>query len=94
MISAVEGKRDIMPFSIKYLEVNGEPLNKSNRDLVCWYGDMDFVPHFAKALGLQSVKVQVNFLEPIKVTAESTRDELAKKTYDAVSASYFGHKPV
>ena len=88
--SAIKAGVDIMPISIKYKEIDGKPFSKENRDKVCWYGDMHFANHLAEALKLKSVKVEIEFMDPIKVTEESSRHDLADKCFHAISESY-GH---
>lgn len=90
LMSAVQAGKDILPVCLKYVEIDGEPFGPANADKVCWYGDMTFAPHFLGVMGVKKAKVQLHFLEPIQVTPESTRHELADKTYAAISAAYFG----
>lgn len=89
-MSAVEAETDILPVCLKYVEIDGEPFGPENAHKVCWYGDMTFAPHFLQMLKLKRVKAELHFLEPIKVTKESTRHELAEKAYNAIHAAYFG----
>lgn len=86
--SAVEAQKDILPVCIKYTEIDGEPFSEKNADKICWYGDMSFGPHFLNLMKLKSLKAELHFLDPIKVTKESHRQELAEKTYNVISACY------
>lgn len=88
LMSAVQAQKNILPICIKYLEIDGEPLSVSNRDRVCWYGDMPFATHAANMMKLKSLKVEVQFLDVINVTPESTRHELAEKAHAAIAAAY------
>lgn len=88
LMSAVEAGVDVLPVVIKYTHINGEPFGPSNRDRVCWYGDMNFLPHFLGLMTLKNVRVEMHFLDPIAVSKESTRHELAEKTYGAISTVY------
>lgn len=88
LMAAVQAGVDLLPVVIKYVEINGERFSEKNRDKVCWYGDMDFGPHFLDVLGLQSVKVVIEFLDPIKVTPQSERQELASSAFAAISECY------
>lgn len=90
LMAAVQAGRDLLPVCLKYVEIDGEPFGPHNADKVCWYGDMTFGPHFTGLMGLKSVKAELHFLEPIAVTPQSTRHELAEKTYDAINAVYTG----
>lgn len=88
LMAAVEAQKDILPVVLKYVEVDGEPFGPHNADKICWYGDMSFGPHFLNVMKLKSLKAELHFLDPIKVTKESTRHELAEKAYQAINAVY------
>ena len=49
----------ILPVSIAYQSIDDEPVTVANRDLVYWYGDMEFSTHFWKLLSLRSIEVIV-----------------------------------
>ncbi len=88
LMAAVEAGVDVLPMTIKYTHVNGEPFSRANADRVCWYGDMDFAPHLLGLFGVKSMRVKLEFLEPIRVTKDSTRQELAEKAHSAILANY------
>lgn len=88
LMSAVQAEKNILPVCIKYLEINGEPLSLENRDRVCWYGDIPFATHAANMMKTKSLKVELQFLDVIKVTKESTRHDLADKAQAAITAAY------
>ena len=88
LMAAVEAGVDIMPVCLKYTEIDGEPFSAKNADKICWYGDMSFGPHFVESMKSKNVKVEIHFLEPIQVTKDSTRDELALKSHTAVRKEY------
>lgn len=88
LMSAVEAGRDLMPVCLKYVEIDGEPFGPQNADKVCWYGDMSFAPHLLGLMRLKSVKAELHFLDPIPVTRDSTRQELAEKAYQTIRAVY------
>ncbi|MES2857290.1 MAG: lysophospholipid acyltransferase family protein [Bdellovibrionota bacterium] len=88
LMAAVEADKDILPVCIKYTEIDGEPFSAANADKVCWYGDMTFGPHFLGMMKLKSLKAELHFLKPIKVTKESSRADLTEQAYEAISACY------
>lgn len=90
LMAAVEAERDIMPVCLKYVSIDDEPFSAANCDKVAWYGEMNFLPHFLGVMNCRKIKARVEFLSPIKVTRESTRNELAEKSYAAIYAAYFG----
>ncbi|HEX9455055.1 MAG TPA: lysophospholipid acyltransferase family protein [Candidatus Binatia bacterium] len=56
----------IVPTTIAYRNINDQPVTTANRDLIYWYGDMDFISHFWKLLALRSVDVLVTIQPKIE----------------------------
>ncbi|MES2964336.1 MAG: lysophospholipid acyltransferase family protein [Bdellovibrionota bacterium] len=95
LMAAVEAGKDIQPICLKYTEIDGEPFGPHNADKICWYGDMTFAPHFLQVMNLKSVKAELHFLDPIKVTKDSTRSELAEQAYRSINDEYMkGRDPI
>ncbi len=78
----------ILPLCIKYKTINGEPFSDKNRDTVCWYGDMSFAPHFVGLSQIRRAEVELVFLQPIEVTPESDRRQVARRAEDMIRAEY------
>jgi 1-acyl-sn-glycerol-3-phosphate acyltransferase len=83
----------ILPVCIKYTKIDGEPITDSNRDLIAWYGDMTFAPHFLKLLN-HKIEVEIHFLESIAQPAGKSRTELSdgvlkqiRDCFDAIGKS-------
>jgi lyso-ornithine lipid O-acyltransferase len=78
----------IVPVTLVYTSINDEAVTVRNRDLVYWYGDMDFLTHFWKLLSLRSVEALVT-IQP-KVDCFRYKDnsvgrkKLAKDCYNHV----------
>jgi len=49
----------IVPITLVYKRIDDRPVSQANRDLIYWYGDMDFISHFWKLLALRSVDALV-----------------------------------
>src|ERR1051325_1739163 len=49
----------VVPLTIIYRRIDGEPVSAKNRDKVYWYGDMDFMPHFWGVMGMKRIEVAV-----------------------------------
>ncbi len=91
LMSAVFAGKNILPVTLKYTEIDGEPFNRENHDKICWYGDeMPFGPHFLRLMTVRSLKAELHFLPVIPVTAESTRQDLADKSFTAIRNCYLG----
>lgn len=74
----------IQPVSIAYLTSHGIPLNRVNRDLASWPGDVELLPHLKNILLEGSIGVEITYAEPIKYTEDMTRAEIAKQCESAV----------
>lgn len=78
---------DILPFTIKYKKVNGETIDDKNKDLVFWYGDMEFAPHLFSFLSLKSIEVEVEILNPIKISLQDNRKAVSIISQEAINAN-------
>lgn len=87
--AAVNTQTQVVPVTINYAAINGEPLSLSNRDLVCWYGDMDFAPHLWKICQQKEIFVQIEFAKNLKADDDSAR--LRDLAFEAISGNY---KPI
>ena len=85
--TAIQAQADILPICIKYTRIDSEPRSEANRDLVCWYGDMSFAPHFMKLLG-HSLEAEIHILEPIPCSTLQSRHKLSDETYARLREVY------
>jgi len=80
----------ILPLTITYRRINGEPVTDANRDTIYWYGDMDFMTHFWKLLAMRSIEVAVKFHAPIDTTryknSSVSRKQLSQTCYSAIAS--------
>lgn len=86
--ASVETGTPVLPLVIQYDAIGEDKVSTRNRDLLCWYGDMLFGPHFFALMGLRSIKIRVKVLPEIPVTGESTRDTLVEQAYQAISSNF------
>jgi 1-acyl-sn-glycerol-3-phosphate acyltransferase len=84
---AIGARATILPVCISYQSVDGQPFGDNNRDTICWYGDMDFVPHFIGLLNHQ-IGVRVTILDPIPFDPNLSRAELSDRTREALLKTY------
>lgn len=73
---AIEAKTKILPVCIRYTSIDGKAFSPENHQLVCWYGDMEFLPHFMKLLG-RRYEVEITVLPAIEYDESRTRAELS-----------------
>lgn len=78
----------IVPVTLAYKSIEDTPVTPANRDLVYWYGDMDFVSHFWRLLGLRGVDVMVTIQPQIECFRyqdnSAGRKQLAEDCYNRV----------
>jgi lyso-ornithine lipid O-acyltransferase len=78
----------IVPATLTYKSVDEMPVNRANRDLIYWYGDMDFMSHFWQLLALRSIEVLVTIQPKVDCfryeDSSVGRKKLAEDCYDRV----------
>ncbi len=85
--TAVIAKCPVLPICIKYRRLDGKTINVANRDLLYWYGDMDFAPHFMKLLR-RRIEAEIYILESIPFREEKLRQTLSKEVYGQIHACF------
>ncbi len=86
--TAINIGKPVLPACIKYKKINGVELNDSNRDLICWYGEMTFLPHFLGLRRLESVEVEIDFLDPIDPKEVNDRGQLCERSRNQILECY------
>lgn len=79
--------REVAPFCLNYRSIDGAPVNRSNRDRLCWYGDMGFVSHLFGVCQARTILVGLDWLETLR-TGYMDEEQLANAAYFQVSYSY------
>jgi len=79
-------KASVVPFVIKYKKINGKVVDDTNKDLIFWYGDMEFVPHLICFLGVRSIEVEMDILEPIESSCCGDRKSLSMLSQEAIKS--------
>ena len=78
----------VQPISIACTRLNNTPMQRSDRDLYAWYGDMDLAPHLWQFLGLGKVTVEVVVHQPMSLKQAGSRKELSQAAQAAVTAGH------
>lgn len=91
LAGAVQAEKPILPMVLQYEEIDGKKVDSTNRDSLCWYGDMEFTPHFVAMMKHKKIRIRVSILPEIPVTKESTRDILVVQAQEAIVQKY---KPI
>lgn len=84
---AILAKAPILPICIKYTHLDGMPIADKDRDTVCWYGDMTFVPHFNKLLG-RSIKAEVHIMPAMPFSETNSRQAISDKLHSDLLSCY------
>jgi lyso-ornithine lipid O-acyltransferase len=78
----------IAPVTVTYKTIDEQPVTVANRNLIYWYGDMEFVSHFWNLLALRNVEVLVTIQPKIKCfhypDNSAGRKKLAEDCYNSV----------
>jgi 1-acyl-sn-glycerol-3-phosphate acyltransferase len=88
LAAPLRSRATIVPTTVVYKSIDDKPVSAANRDLIYWYGDMDFVSHFWKLLALRSVEVLVTIQPKIECFRypdhSAGRKKLAEDCYNRV----------
>lgn len=78
----------IVPVTVTYKTIDEQPVTAANRDLIFWYGNMEFVSHFWNLLALRTVEVLVTIQPKIECFRypdnSAGRKKLAEDCYNSV----------
>jgi 1-acyl-sn-glycerol-3-phosphate acyltransferase len=78
----------IVPLTLDYQRIDGQPVSADNRDLIYCYGRMAFGPHFLKLLTLRQIEVAVTVQPEIDCSLyednSAGRKRLAEDCYNRV----------
>ena len=78
----------IVPITLAYQSVEGQPVSAANRDLIYCYDDMPDVPHFWKLLALRRVEARVTIQPRVDCSRyednSAGRKKLAEDCYNRI----------
>ncbi len=88
-ISAIQAKKEVLPICLNYISIDDEPVNKSNKDTLCWYreSNVGFIEHVLGFSKIRCLKLQVDILPPISSENKKAR-ELALESHKAISEKF------
>ncbi len=86
--SAIRSQTAALPLTIKFQSVNGRPIDNETLDLMCWYGEADFAPHFWNLLKIESAEVALMINEPVKPVRAHGAKALAEMARERVFRSF------
>lgn len=74
----------IQPIAITYTGQQGMPMGRSQRPLVAWYGDLDFLPHIKRLVGEGVIDAVVSYGTPVPADGALDRKAMTRKLHDEV----------
>lgn len=79
--TSIIAQKPILPICVKYKTLDSRPIQtQEQRDIVCWYGEMTFVPHLFKIIS-HTAEVEVNVLSPLPYDPCKTRQQLCEEVH-------------
>lgn len=84
-----KAKIPVIPVSMKYTHISGEPIGQDKMDNIAWYGGMSLLPHVWNILGIRRIDVTLYFnpvIHEIITASDSagTRKLLSSLSYDSI----------
>jgi 1-acyl-sn-glycerol-3-phosphate acyltransferase len=86
--SAINAGADVVTISINYLDLNGDPVSKANRDNIFYYEHLEFFPHFFNLLQQKSITLEIDFMSKIEYDPNRSRKELCNMAYIEISGAF------
>lgn len=86
--SVLQKKINITSFCIQYEKINEQKINLNNRDKVCWYGEMSFLPHLWELLKQNHISVRLDMVSQNDATTFNSRNELVNHVYKEIKDTY------
>lgn len=83
--TAQRARVPVQAITINFTSVNEAPLDDVTRDWLCWHGEMNFVRHFWRLLGLRSAAAQLVIHEPRSWTRHCEARALAQRAQTLVT---------
>jgi len=86
--ASLEAKAPVLPLTIQYTSIDGKLFSKENRDIICWYGGMEFAGHFLHLLNCKKINALVTIHQPIVPSKYATPQSLAFQAHTAVISTF------
>jgi 1-acyl-sn-glycerol-3-phosphate acyltransferase len=84
--AAIAARVPVGLLALRYRALDGRRVGPRNRDRVCWYGDMTFLPHLIGVLGIGRIDSELSGIGSLPTAPDSDRKALALRAHARVSA--------
>ncbi len=88
LAGASEAGVEVVPVCLKYSKINDRVFSSENCDLVCWYGDMGFAPHFMRFISVRRTEVDIAFMGGLN-SLEHDRKYITRRAQELIESVYF-----
>ena len=83
----------VIPVTIQYTKINNEDVSTTNRDIVCWYGQVNFARHLGGVLKQRRIEARVIIHPKIETHADTyaqngNRKQLCEATLTAIAKDF------
>lgn len=85
---AVDSGRPVQPLCLNYEAIDDRPLSLANRDKVCWYGDMTFLPHLWELASCRTIHARLSFLPVLCARSVPDSRALAERSYALIKERF------
>lgn len=84
-----QGSREavVQTIAITYTRIHGVPLNRADRPMIGWYGDMDLPPHAWRLLKSGPIDARIVVGPPVPLDTFADRKALARHSEDEIRAN-------
>jgi len=86
--SAIRARTPVLPLTIKFQSLDGQPMDRELLDVMCWYGETDFARHFWNLLKIKSAEVSLMINEPIEPNRALGAQSLAELARERIYRSF------
>lgn len=87
-VSCANTKAKILPVTINYLEINGNPVCAQNRDFVCWYGNQPFHEALWRLMTNFTTKIELIIHSSLVLHSEEDRHQIAVLSHSMVQSKF------
>ena len=85
--AAIEAGKPVVPVAINYAYLSGQRVDKSNHDMIFWYGDMTFLDHLWGLFTVFTIEVHIKVGAPMSTEGKDYA-QMASESHEWVTANY------
>jgi 1-acyl-sn-glycerol-3-phosphate acyltransferase len=87
---AVDAACTVVPVCIRYLRLDGKPVDEKNRNVICWYKGVNFLKYYWNLMA-HRLEAELCFLDPVEYDPNRNRSELSDLVYEKVRDTFHSY---